>query len=634
MIMSLKQTRGNSSPSWLRRWIVLGALWLGASLFAAAQQNHVRETACIEDASGRMSFAEVLQATPRPYSGFLTRGYSASTWWVRVTLDSADSVPELILRIRPQFLDEIALFDPLHPTAAPLFEGDRHAPQASEFSSLAHTFNLSRPYVDGRQYWLRIRSTSSIILEVKAHTLRDLEAVDRKAEILYDLYIGFLLCCILWAAVITLTRRDSITGAFMVMQFCQLGQFTLLFGYGRFWLPEWAASGALDIATNFFVVSVVCSGGIFYYLLMRVHKARPWALRLLLGLLVLYPVELVMIFTGHLRTALHLNMICVLSLGFLMLIVSLGLPARIDLQRPLQCFPKRVLIVVFALMFTLQIVLLQSFLIPSWEGHSSLYGLGLHGFTSGLAMLGLLQWRALRVERLHSRKTYKAGLLRRHLHFQRVKNEEQQQFVSMLAHELKTPLSVLRLSLASDIPSPRMREFAEQAIMDMTNVIDRCVKAVQLESEQSIVQIETCDLAAEIDQLRSRSVDPQRLVITTVDFPDFRTDVGLFRVIVGNLVDNALKYADPAQPITLDFTQSERDGQRGLALVIANAPGPAGLPDPEKVFDKFYRAPGAHRLTGAGLGLFLVRGVSNLLGGNVAYRPSDEHVIFHFWLPY
>jgi signal transduction histidine kinase len=614
----------------------MGLFWLVGSLFAAAQEqeNHVRETACIEDATGEMNFTEVLQIAPKPYSGFLTCGYSPSTWWVRITLDSATSRPELALRIRPQFLDEIALFDPLHPTAPPIFAGDRHAPRSGEFSSLAHTFTVPQPDVDGRQYWLRIRSTSSILLEVKAYTLNDLESVDRKAEFFYDLYIGFLACSILWSAAITLSLRDPITGAFMAMQICQLSQFMLLFGYGRFWLPGWAASGALDRVTNLCVVSMTSAGIIFYYLFMRAHQARPWALRLLLGVLALYPLELLWIFTGHARLALHVNMTCVLLMGLMTFIASLGIPARIHLQHPLQCFPRRVIVAVFALMFTLLIVLLQSFLIPYWSGNSALYGLGIHGFISGLVMWGLLHWRALYAERLHSRKTYQASLLRRQLHSQRVKNEEQQQFVSMLAHELKTPLSVLRLSLASDAPSPHMREFADQAILDMAGIIDRCAKAVEIESEQSVVQIAPCDLRAELDKLRSRFADPQRLVITAADFPDFQTDSGLFQVIVGNLVDNALKYADPTQPITLDFVQEERGGQRGLALAIANVPGMAGLPDPKKIFENYYRSPGAHRLVGAGLGLFLVRGCSKLLGGGVACLATPERVTFRLWLPY
>jgi signal transduction histidine kinase len=179
-----------------------------------------------------------------------------------------------------------------------------------------------------------------------------------------------------------------------------------------------------------------------------------------------------------------------------------------------------------------------------------------------------------------------------------------------------------------------MREFADQAILDMAGIIDRCAKAVEIESEQSVVQIAPCDLRAELDKLRSRFADPQRLVITAADFPDFQTDSGLFQVIVGNLVDNALKYADPTQPITLDFVQEERGGQRGLALAIANVPGMAGLPDPKKIFEKYYRSPGAHRLVGAGLGLFLVRGCSKLLGGGVACLATPERVTFRLWLPY
>lgn len=179
-----------------------------------------------------------------------------------------------------------------------------------------------------------------------------------------------------------------------------------------------------------------------------------------------------------------------------------------------------------------------------------------------------------------------------------------------------------------------MREFTKQAIADMAGMIDRCAKAVELEGKQPILQIEPCDLPAELDTILRRSADPQRLVITAADFPDFQTDIGLFSVIISNLVENALKYSDPTCLITLDFAHKEQDGQRGLAFVIANASGPAGLPDPGKVFDKFYRSPGAHRFAGTGLGLFLVRSISQLLGGSVSCASTEERVTFHLWLPY
>jgi signal transduction histidine kinase len=66
---------------------------------------------------------------------------------------------------------------------------------------------------------------------------------------------------------------------------------------------------------------------------------------------------------------------------------------------------------------------------------------------------------------------------------------------------------------------------------------------------------------------------------------------------------------------------------------VSNVPGEVGMPDPKRVFEKVYRAPGARRVPGAGLGLFLVHSIVRQLGGSLEYRPEAGMVHFHIWLP-
>ena len=80
------------------------------------------------------------------------------------------------------------------------------------------------------------------------------------------------------------------------------------------------------------------------------------------------------------------------------------------------------------------------------------------------------------------------------------------------------------------------------------------------------------------------------------------------------------------------------DGDEGTALrqlrfQVRNAPGAAGVPDPDKVFSKYYRAAGAQARSGAGLGLFLVRSLAQLCGGDVQHRRDGQQVVFEATLP-
>ena len=66
---------------------------------------------------------------------------------------------------------------------------------------------------------------------------------------------------------------------------------------------------------------------------------------------------------------------------------------------------------------------------------------------------------------------------------------------------------------------------------------------------------------------------------------------------------------------------------------MANEPGAAGFPDPEKVFGKYYRSAGAHGQSGSGLGLFVCKRLMDKLGGRVELASDSVLVRFRLELP-
>ena len=211
---------------------------------------------------------------------------------------------------------------------------------------------------------------------------------------------------------------------------------------------------------------------------------------------------------------------------------------------------------------------------------------------------------------------------------------EHERFMSMLNHELKTPLSVLRMTLGLEgALSPRARLRAQQSVQDVDAIVERCLQADRMGQRRHADARQPCQLGEMLAELQMANADGQRLVIAAQGLHAFVTDTQLLRIALGNLIDNALKYS-PSESLVhisaMSVTQTRRDG---ILVSVSNTPGSAGLPDPAKVFTKYYRSAGAHARTGSGLGLFLVRTVAQRLGGSVRYVPSDGAVQFEFWIP-
>lgn len=214
------------------------------------------------------------------------------------------------------------------------------------------------------------------------------------------------------------------------------------------------------------------------------------------------------------------------------------------------------------------------------------------------------------------------------------RRNEQDNFLSMLSHELKTPLSVLRLALGSEGNlSPTTRKHAQRSIQDMDTIIYRCLQVDRLQHRGHKSVVQACQVSELLSALRTGSSYPDRLQIEARDLPTVQIDPQLLSIALNNLVDNALKYATPRSMVRISANPQAHKRRDGILMYVSNTAGSAGLPDPGKVFKKYYRGAKAHSMTGSGLGLYLVHTVARLLGGWVRYAPAADEVRFELWVP-
>lgn len=213
------------------------------------------------------------------------------------------------------------------------------------------------------------------------------------------------------------------------------------------------------------------------------------------------------------------------------------------------------------------------------------------------------------------------------------RRDEQDHFMSMLSHELKTPMSVIRLAIGIGGLPADIKGRVSRAVSDMHAVIERCLLSDRLQHGRVTFSPMSCSLVELLEEVCTSCVAPERLVIRAEHLPSCRTDRQLLTIILSNLVDNALKYALPASQVDIRAEAVEHRGHPGIRIDVANVPGPAGMPDPQRVFTKYYRAAAAHGKTGSGLGLHIASGLARKLDGWLRYRPKVDEVRFELWIP-
>jgi len=202
----------------------------------------------------------------------------------------------------------------------------------------------------------------------------------------------------------------------------------------------------------------------------------------------------------------------------------------------------------------------------------------------------------------------------------------QRQLISDASHELRTPMTSLRVNCELLASAPQMPESERQEVLN--RIVAQVAELSQLvtsvtELAQGEVQGETGPGQPQPGQ--SRDVPLHDVVAASLDgarrdWPRtaFTADLepcvvtgqaDRLGIAVRNLLDNAAKFGSPDGPVEVRL--------RGGELTVRDR-GPGIAPDDlPQVFDRFYRAPAARAVPGSGLGLSIVRQVAERHGGSV-----------------
>jgi PAS domain S-box-containing protein len=224
-------------------------------------------------------------------------------------------------------------------------------------------------------------------------------------------------------------------------------------------------------------------------------------------------------------------------------------------------------------------------------------------------------------------------------------DELKSDFVSMVSHELRAPLTningSIELMLEGDSPCydrehREMLQIVREQSARLTRLVQGILNVSRIEAGQLVLQPQAFNMVSLIEKVidvwESRGVSNRFERPHAMNLPSVWADRDRTEEILFNLIDNAIKYSPEAAVIHVD---AEADGQY---VVVSVADQGIGIPadEIEKIFDKFHRVDrrDASESYGHGLGLYICRRLIEAQGGQIwVDSVLGEGSTFRFSLP-
>lgn len=577
------------------------------------------------DPSGQLGIDDVLNRPFAPEGINITHGFLPGTLWVRVTLTPRPGATEAVILLRPSTLDEVRLFEPLEEGGwTSQVTGDRHTVTTRQWLSPYLGFLIPAPEVP-RTYYLAVRSQGSLGFRVEAQERTTMRINELRLHVANFFYFAVMLWLIFWAGQLWSLRRDSLLGWFVIMQAAYLAQNLCHLGYVAVILAL-PVGWPIDVMSALTVPLVLLGAAGFHRALLRrfaAGQAVDWALG---GIMLLSVVSAGLILAQENRAGLRLGAALVLTLPVLTLLGALA--ARVDAV-PGRRFLRWIyaLLLLNAMSWVVSAFgLLQGWMLTVLTIHAQ-------GIVTGTLMFLILWMRAEAQRQADEALRISLSMAETRLVLEREFSEAQGSFMSMLAHEARNVMGVVRLNASVQGLGERQHSRIDRALHSLDGLIERCQQLLH-DTDRQTPELRAVHLAAVLGRVvTDTGAGPRLRLDVAPNLPPVIADPTLLAVALTNLVDNACKYAASGAVIVLAASPLARGGQRGVSIEVSNPPGPAGPPDPQQVFRPFYRAKGTAGLPGSGMGLAMVRRLVRLMGGEVTLLPLADPVTFRVWMP-
>ncbi|HKP95703.1 MAG TPA: HAMP domain-containing sensor histidine kinase [Fibrobacteria bacterium] len=197
--------------------------------------------------------------------------------------------------------------------------------------------------------------------------------------------------------------------------------------------------------------------------------------------------------------------------------------------------------------------------------------------------------------------------------------QQQKDFVNMMTHELKLPMSSIQMfaqTLKTRKASPEERERFIDAILNdcarLNLLLDHLLKSQQIEKGKLPVSLRRLNVSEFVEEFARKW--PRPLVLRMIKDVEAQADPVLLELAITNLVNNAEKYGKGSTPEVVMETDPSL-----VRISVRDAGTPIPKKYAKKIFRRFFRMPNrdTRRQNGVGLGLYIVKTIAKLHQGSI-----------------
>ncbi len=218
-------------------------------------------------------------------------------------------------------------------------------------------------------------------------------------------------------------------------------------------------------------------------------------------------------------------------------------------------------------------------------------------------------------------------------------------FVANVSHELKTPMTTIGGFLDGILDGTiekEKREYYLQIVSDEVKRLSRLVTGMLNMSKIEAGELSIKPVDFDISEMIFKTtlafeqiIEKKNIEIAGMDLMKsviIKADEDMINQVIYNLIDNAVKFTPSGGTITF---RVEADGKRAIVRIKNTGDG---IPSDEigRIFERFYKVDKSrsYNVNGAGLGLYLVKTLIEMHGGQItAISSENEFTEFIFWLP-